>query len=146
MGFMSTILPVPHDIMEKHGIIGRQRIQGIMNGAEFNLAIQRTKEGLFYLSVSAALRRAMKVREGDMVEVRFRLADPEHIDLPEELVEVIAQDPLFEKAWNKLTTGRKRGIAHYVGSVKSTDSRIRRAFEIMEKASSGRLHGQSTDK
>jgi translation initiation factor IF-1 len=121
---------------------GRVRVEGTMNGAPFALAVLHMKDGSRFFSVSASLRKAAKVKPGDRVDVRFKVVDPDKIDIPEELDAVLAQDEQAMKAWNGLTTGYRRSLIHYVTSVKNVDSRIKRSIDLMERAKAGLLHGQ----
>ncbi len=89
------------------------RIEGTFNDAPVNLGIQSKKEGFYYVSVSAALRRAAKIKPGDVVRVKFTVADPEKLDMPEEMEAVLAQDEDAAKAWAELTTGIQRSLLHY---------------------------------
>jgi len=130
---------VPVDIMEKIGLKGRLRVKGSFNDHPFDLAIQHLKTGERYLMVSAALRRSSNISEGMSIEVKFLLSDPTVVDLPEELMAVLAQDDDANKIWESFTPGRQRSLAHYVNSVKNIDSRIKRALELAAKAKTGEL-------
>lgn len=121
---------------------GRVRVEGTMNGAHFALAVLHMKDGSRFFSVSASLRKAAKIKPGDKVDVRFKVVDPDQIDVPEELEAVLAQDEQAMKAWNELTTGYRRSLIHYVTSVKNVDSRIKRSIDLMERVKAGLLHGQ----
>jgi hypothetical protein len=121
---------------------GRVRVEGTMNGAPFALAVLNMKDGSRFFSVSASLRRAARMKVGDRVDVRFKIVDPDKLDVPEELEAVLAQDDQAMKAWEKLTTGFRRSLIHYITSVKNVDSRIKRAIDLMERAKAGLLHGQ----
>jgi hypothetical protein len=139
--FMNTIVRVPDSVV-KALPAGRVRIEGTFNDAPVNLGIQSKKEGFYYVSVSAALRRAAKIKPGDAVRVKFTVADPEKLDMPEEMEAVLAQDEDAAKAWSELTTGIQRSLLHYVNSVKNVDSRIRRALFMAEKIKRGELQVQ----
>ena len=121
---------------------GRVRVKGTFNNAGFSLAVLHLKDGSRYFSVSAALRRAAKIRVGDPVRVNFKIVNPDKLDIPEELQAILAQDDDARKAWEKLTTGYRRSLIHYVTSVKNVDSRIKRSLDLLNKAKAGLLHGQ----
>jgi hypothetical protein len=121
---------------------GRVRTKGTLNGVPFALAPQYKKGGIRFFSVSAALRKAARIKEGDTVTVTFRLVDPAVIDMPEELEAVLAQDDKAMAVWNTFSTGLQRSLVHYITSVKNVDSRITRSLQMMEKAKAGLLHTQ----
>jgi hypothetical protein len=139
--FMKTAIFLPANIVTELPT-GRLRVKGTMNGAPFALAVQNLKDGSRYFSVGAPLRKAARVNVGERVVVKFKIVDPNVVEVPEELDAVLQQDPLAMKAWSKLTQGYQRGLIHYVTSVKNVDSRIKRAIDLMERAKAGSLHGQ----
>lgn len=116
---------------------GRVRTKGVMNDAPFSLAVQYRKNGQSFFMVSAPLRRAAKIKLGDRVKVSFNIVDSTKVDLPEELLAVLEQDPEGAKVWKSFTPGKQRSLAHYVWSVKNVDSRIKRSLFLIEKAKQG---------
>lgn len=145
--FMQYILVLPDAIIEQieaenEGKKGRIRVEGTMNGASFALAIQNLKTGEKYFSVSNPLRKAAKIQLSVPVQVEFHLVDPDKLNIPEELIAVLNEDPEGKVAFENLTTGYKRSLIHYITSVKNVDSRIKRAIELVDKAKYGQLYGQ----
>lgn len=148
--FMQYILMIPDDIIEqieteKEGKKGRVRVEGTMNGVPFALAVQNLKTGEKYFSVSAPLRKAARIQLSVPVQVEFHLVDPDKLNIPEELIAVLEEDPEGKAAFEKLTTGYKRSLILYITSVKSVDSRIKRAIELINKAKYSQLHGQKKE-
>ena len=139
--FLKTAIYLPDNIVRQLPA-GRVRVEGLFNQAPFALAVQHIKEGPRYFPVSAPLRKAAGIRLGDKVKVVFRLVDPDKLEMPEELEAVLAQDDEARKAWNKLPTGFRRSLIHYVTSVKNVDARIRRCLDMLSRAKMGQLHGQ----
>jgi hypothetical protein len=139
--FMKTAIFLPGKVIDQLPE-GRVRVKGTMNGAPFSLAVQHLNDGSRYFAVSGPLRKAAGIKVGERVMVKFKVVDPDIVDMPEELNAVLEQDPLAMKAWSALTRGYQRGLIHYVTSVKNVDSRIKRSIELMERAKAGLLHGQ----
>ena len=137
---------LPEKTLEELNHPKRIRIEGTINGTPFNLAIQHIKDGRRFLMVGNTLRKAAKLKAGDKVEVIFNLANPDEIKLPEELMEVLEQDPEGKAVFSQFTPGLQRSLAHYVTSAKQVDTRIKRALELMDKAKLGRLHVQQSDR
>ncbi|MDQ2656697.1 MAG: YdeI/OmpD-associated family protein [Bacteroidota bacterium] len=138
---VKTVIFLPREIIGKLPG-GRIRVEGTFNDAPFALAVQHRKNGARYFSVSAPLRKAAAVKVGNPVRVKFRIVNPDKLDIPEELEAVLAQDDAAREAWYKLTLGYRRGLIHYVTSVKNVDSRIRRSIDLLNRAKAGLLHGQ----
>lgn len=139
--FISTVIFIPDQIVRQLPK-GRLRTEGSINGTSFALAIQFKKDGRRFFMVSQTLRRSLGIKAGDAVKVEFKIVDPDKLELPEELDAVLAQDDEGRKMWASFTRGIQRGLAHYVGSVKNVDSRIKRALEIVEKGKLRQLHFQ----
>lgn len=143
--FLNTVIYLPLNIV-KALPKGRVRTKGTINGAAFALAPQYKKDGSRFFSVSAALRKAAKIKEGDVVEVKFRIIDADIVDMPEELEAVLEQDDEARKVWDTFTKGMQRSLIIYVTSVKNVDSRIKRSLELVEKAKTRSLSFQKNKK
>ncbi|MEO1229793.1 MAG: YdeI/OmpD-associated family protein [Myxococcota bacterium] len=108
------------------------------DGGEFPFqGAWQPSKGRWYLMLSKALLRTLKVGEGDRVEVRFRLADPEEVEVPPELEAAISADPKASSVWAELSAGKRRAWAHRVSSAKRAETRARRIDEVVEKVRAG---------
>ncbi len=133
---------IPEEILAALPEAKRYRVKGLMNKTPFALAINSLKSGFKYFAVGNTLKKACKIIQGDEVEITFHIVDPNIVDLPEELIEVLAQDEDGNKIWQSFKPGMQRSLAHYVFSVKNTDSRIKRALELIHKAKTNTLFSQ----
>lgn len=131
-----TVIYLPEAIVKKLPP-GRLRTKGTVNGIPFALAPQHKRDGSRYFAINASLRKAAHIKEGSKVEVKFKLIDPDAIEVPDELEAVLAQDDKARKAWDELTSGVQRNIIHHVTAVKNIDGRIKRCLEALEKAKLG---------
>lgn len=141
-----TGIVIPEQTLEELSQPKRIRVEGTINGTPFNLAIQHLKDGRRFLMVGNALRREAGLKAGDMVNVKFTPANPDEVQLPEELTEVLEQDPEGKAYFTSLTPGMQRSLSHYVTSVKNTDSRIRRALDLIHRGKNGLLNYQKNSK
>ena len=91
--------------------------------------------------VSPAVCRAAALRPGALVEVRFNVADPDAVPVPEELAAALDADALARAAWEALTPGRRRGLAHRVGAAKQEATRHARSAALIAGLRAGRLPG-----
>ena len=91
-----------------------------------------TGDGRNYVIVSPAVKEAASVGIGDWVEMRFKIADQDAVDIPEGLLEALKADADFRLAWNELTPGKKRGLSHHYASAKTDPTRLKRLNEIMD--------------
>jgi hypothetical protein len=125
---------------------GRVRAKGTFNETPFELGVQYKKDGGRFFVVSLVLRKAARINLGDRIAVKFKLVNPQKVDLPEELATLLMQDNEGSKAWNKITPGLQRGIIHYITSTKNIDLRIKRSIQMVNRAKTGTLHTQTQKK
>jgi hypothetical protein len=141
-----TMASIPVEIISELPESGRLRTIGKLNGAEFSLAIQGRKNGSGFFMIGSALRKAAKITIGDPFEIEFEITDPDFLELPIELQEVMEQDEEAGKIFFGMTVGIQRSLTHYVSSVKNTDSRIKRALELAQKMKTEDLYIQRAKK
>lgn len=123
-----------------------KRVKGTINGVVFERAITRDGAHGYCLWFGKSSLKELKMRVG--MEVALTIypdLTPEVVTLPEELAEVLAQDEEGNQHWQKLTPGKQRGLAYYVDSAKSIDTRINRAFDMVNKLKTGQLFFQQQE-
>jgi hypothetical protein len=133
--FISTVIYIPGSIM-KQLPKSRVRVKGKINGAPFALAVQYRKEGESFFIISKPLRKAAHIEAGQKATVEFTLVS-DKVEIPEEMLAVLAQDDEGSKKWKQLTPGLQRSLCHYVTGVKNIDSRIKRALFLINKVKQG---------
>ena len=72
------------------------------------------------------------VQFGDRIEVSFKIADPDFVDVPQEIHMMLRADEKFQKAWENLTPGKKRGFCHKVATAKMDETKERRVEQIVK--------------
>jgi hypothetical protein len=142
IGLVQSCIVVPPEILDQLPAKGRIRVKGLMNQCPFSLAIQSMKNGVKYFSVSRDLKKKIGTGINESIIIQFHLVDLEELDIPEEMMELLAQDEEAKAIWDKFTTGAKRGLLHYISSGKSVDTRIKRSIDIVNRAKLGLLHMQ----
>jgi hypothetical protein len=133
--FISSVIYIPATVM-KELPKNRVRVKGKINGAPFALAVQYRKEGRSFFVVSKPLRKAAQIEPGQKATVEFTIVS-DKVEIPEEMLAVLAQDDEGAKKWKQLTTGLQRSLCHYVTGVKNVDSRIKRALMLINKVKQG---------
>jgi Bacteriocin-protection, YdeI or OmpD-Associated len=105
---------------------------------QLHCAILRTKENEYYIIISSAICKQLKLKAGSIIDCEFSIDESEHqFEMPETLQEVLASDDEAKKVFDGLTDGNKRSIMHLVAIVKNTDKQIERALLIAEKLKLG---------
>ena len=85
----------------------RVRIDGEIADYPFNAAVLPSQQGR-HIILGRDLMRAAGLRIGDVVEVRFNIADPDAVVVPEPLERALDANEQARAAWDALTPGRRR--------------------------------------
>lgn len=115
---------------------GRSRVTGIINGKPFSLSIQFSKNGRRFFTVGAPLRRAARLEIGDPVLVTFRILGMSKVDLPDTFEAVATM--MSETGRTKPGNGSKRIglLSDYADAIRNLDSRVGKAFEMVQRSKS----------
>lgn len=110
------------------------------NGTSFHRALQRNKDGFSFMVLGKSTLRDAQKEAGQEVSITLEEDNSEYgMPMPEELAEVMRQDPEGKDRFDSLSAGLKRSLLYYLGSAKSVDTRIKRSFDIMQKLKSGEI-------
>jgi len=109
----------------------RLRINAEVDDYPLDAALNPVR-GVWYILLSKKVLNSIGRRVGDRVTVRFRVADQDAVDVPEALLAALRRDAEMQSCWDALTPGRKRSLAHRVGSAKTPETQARRVAEVFE--------------
>lgn len=109
----------------------RLRAEGEIAGLPFEGAWIPTGDGRRYVIVAPRIRREAEIKIGDLIEMRFRIADQDAVDLPAELSAALQSYVDSAYAWDALTPGKRRAHAHRVQGAKGLATRTRRVSEVI---------------
>ncbi len=116
------------------------RMRGEVAGRAVSLAWQ-LKGGRHYVMFGKTLAKALGLVPGSKVSLSFSLVPDDEVDVPAELREALRQEATWQSLWRALTPGKRRGLAHLVGKVKSPDLRAQRAVELLRSLEDGVVPG-----
>ncbi|KUG08160.1 YdeI/OmpD-associated family protein [Solirubrum puertoriconensis] len=139
LGFMPMlILIVPEEVVEGLGGKSVKRIVGTLNGFAIRRGLLPMRTGERYLMVSKALLKQANLQVGAEVDITLTAdPNPDHVDLPEEFAEGLAEWPEAEQAFARLTPGQQRNLAHYIGTAKRTETRVQRVLGVLHQLATG---------
>lgn len=109
----------------------RLRIDGEIGEMSLDNALMPTGDGRYYVIVAPRIIKQYGLSLGDSVELRFRIADQNWVEVPDALARALEADPLVQDAWNKLTAGKKRSLAQHVLSAKRAATQRKRVSEVI---------------
>lgn len=118
---------------------GNKRVLCKLNATvHLHAAVMKTKEGMYYLMISAANLKRLTAKVGSSVKAEIEIDKSElQFHIPEEFAEVMATDATAKKIFDNLTDGNKRGLIALVNMLKSSDKKIERALLIAARLRSG---------
>jgi hypothetical protein len=125
---------------EKKG--GTRRVVCTLNGTETFPCALMPYNGIFYVMVNKEKRERLGLAAGDKVAVEIVADESEFgMPMPEELQEVLDQDPEGYKLFRGLKDGAKRSMMYYIGKFKDVDRRIHASLIFLEhlKNNDGKL-------
>ncbi|MBA4304115.1 MAG: hypothetical protein C0424_07805 [Sphingobacteriaceae bacterium] len=110
---------------------GNRRILCSIKGAPAVHAALMPMRGQYFILVNKQLRAKLGLVPGQTVPIILEKDTSEFgMPVPDEMVEVFAQDETAYSHFMALTPGKQRALLHVVGKIKNTDSRIRKALAI----------------
>ncbi|MEJ8803540.1 YdeI/OmpD-associated family protein [Pontibacter sp. H249] len=127
-------LEVPQDVVQQLGGKYNVRLLCTVNDSlTFQGGLVALGNGCGYISINTKRLKQLALQAGSEVWVKLEKDTSKYgMDVPEELEELLLQDPEGRRRFDNLTPGRQRYIIHYVAGVKSSQLRIDRAILLIE--------------
>jgi hypothetical protein len=127
----NTGIPVAEDVVLSFGRGKRVPVTVTVNGYTYRSTIASTG-GRFLIPVSAAIRAETGLKADDPIEVTLELDDaPREVEVPRELAEALAADPLATEAWEKLSYSRQRQHTLAIDGAKASETKARRVAKTI---------------
>ncbi|MEL6356425.1 MAG: YdeI/OmpD-associated family protein [Bacteroidota bacterium] len=129
---------------------GERRVICCINGGyEWHAALMHDGKGDYFINVSKEVRKATGIEKGDEVVITLRKDESKYgMPLPTELAELCEIDPEAKEVFHQLTRGKQRNLLHVIGKPKNSETRIKKAVQIMEylKSTGGKLDFKELNK
>lgn len=109
-----------------------KRLLCTLNNKEtLHCALLSMGNGTYFVMVNAGLRKKLKLTVGSVLTVKLEEDKSKYgMPMPEEMAEILAQDPEVDKLFHSLTPGKQRSLLYQIGLPKTTNSRIKKAVLI----------------
>ena len=112
---------------------GSRRVVCTINDAERFQCALLPSDGNFVIIVNKVKRTRLGISDGDRITVELALDESKYgLPMPEELEEVLNQDPEGDKLFHSLTAGKQRSMLYFIGKIKDIDRRIHSALIFLE--------------
>jgi hypothetical protein len=115
----------------------RLRVEGEIADVPVRGAWIPVGDGRRYFIVSPEVKKQTGFDVGDVVDMRFRIDDQDHVDIPASLQSALRDDNVADAQWDKLTAGKKRMFTFHVASAKTAPTEARRVGEAIEAIARG---------
>ena len=103
-------------------------ISGEVNEYPFEATLTPVRDAWYILFSKKT--QAIDVRVGDEVDIRFRVADQDAVEVPPALRAALDGNAAMAALWAGLTPGKQRSLAYRVGSAKTAATRAKRIAEV----------------
>lgn len=98
---------------------------------KINCALQSMGNGTYYVMVNKTLQKKLGIKIGEPIDINLKEDTSKYgLPLPEEMEEIMAQDPEVDRIFHSLTPGKQRSLLYLIGKPKTTESRIKKAVLI----------------
>lgn len=136
-------LVINRKYVDKLGFQGKsKRVLCSIKGSEAFACALMPWGDIFYIMVNKLRRAELGLNVGDTVDVVLEKDESKYgMPMPEELQEVLNQDPEGNKLFHTLTAGKQRSMMWFIGKVKDIDKRIHTALVFVEhlKKNNGKI-------
>lgn len=116
---------------------GYRKVRGFIDNYEFRkLHLMPTKEGELFLPVKAEIRKQIHKKDGDWVTV-ILYPDDEPMELPEELLMCLQDEPLAYAFFMKLSESEQKYYIQWIYSAKKEETKIERIAKTINRLNRG---------
>jgi hypothetical protein len=129
-----VIIRIPLNVAKIWGTRGTLRVRGEINGFAFRTSLFPTGQGGHVMIVNKRMQAGGGVTPG--APAKFRLepdTEKRLVTTPAELKRILAEDKSFQRWYDELGHGLHKEICDWIGQVKSSEARLRRAEQICER-------------
>jgi len=130
-GKTATGLHVPDEVVASLGQGKKPAVRVTVGGHTYRTTIA-VMGGRFMIPLSAENRTAAGVAAGEEVEVGIELdLEPREVEVPQDFVDALANEPDSQKAFDKLSYSNKRRIVLSIEEAKTEETRRKRIVKAI---------------
>jgi hypothetical protein len=139
----SRYIDVPDDIVQQFKKIGAKRFLCTFNDeVTKHCALLSHGDGRYFVMINQEEFKKLGFDIDQEVSITLEEDKSDYgMPMPEEMRELLHQDPIANKYFHSLTPGKQRGLLYIIGKPKGTETRLRKAITVCEylKSSQGNL-------
>ena len=105
----------------------------IDKGDPFHASLMPAGNGIYFIKLNQELRKRHRLSLGRKMLVSFTEDESKYgMPMPEEFEEILRQDDLSQKRFEKLSPGKQRSLLYLVNKVKNPQKRLEKSLIILE--------------
>lgn len=144
-GMRFHVVPVPDAVADALKASGSRRVIATIGGHVFKRGLMNHAEGDSYIVLGGDILKTCGLREGAVAAVTLAPdPEPDALDMPECFAIALEQDAEALARWETFPIGRRRSLLHYISIAKTEPTRIKRAWEMVDKIRTRTLHGDKS--
>ena len=126
-----TVIFVPEEIKDELPLdkYPKLRVSGEIEDFPIEAALTPVR-GRHYILLSKRILTAIGKKLGDEVEIRFRIADQDAVDVPEALAQALEGSTVERDLWQEATAGKRRALSHMVATAKRAETQKKRVEKV----------------
>lgn len=108
------------------------RVKGLLDDHPIRgVALLPMGDGTFIMALNAAIRKAIRKRKGDSLQVELQV-DKKKIEPPKDLLECLADEPVAREYFSSLAKSHQNYFGTWVASAKTEMTRTRRIARVVD--------------
>ena len=132
-----TYAAIPEILQDRKAHFGWVKVKGSIDGYQLkSYKLMPMGNGKLFLPVKAEIRKLIGKKAGDYVNI-ILYADNNPIEIPEELMLCLNDDPLLLKIFLSNTEGDQKAFIDWIYSAKTEDTRVKRITLTLNKLAKG---------
>lgn len=127
-------LELPNEAADEMRATGHKRwVCTIQDALTWHCGLLPTGDRTWFVVLSKAKMNAVEAHVGDWLNVDMVPDTSKYgMPLPEDLAELLADDPEFERKFDAMLPGKRRNAIHQIATAKSTETAAKRIIKLME--------------
>ena len=128
-----TYASIPEVLQDKTAPFGWVKVRGTIDDYEFkHFKLMPMGDGTLFFPVRAEIRKKIKKEAGDEVHI-ILYQDLSAIEIPDELLICLKDEPLAHKRFLSLTEGKQKEIIDWISQAKKEETKVERIASSIEK-------------
>lgn len=128
-----TYAAIPQVLQDKQAPFGWVKVKGTIDNYEIkNYHLMPMRNGRLFLPVKADIRKKIGKKEGEVIKVVL-YADNDPIEIPQELLLCLQDDPIVHKTFLSYTDREQKAFIDWIYSARTDETKVERIARTIDK-------------